>query len=81
MSVPCNGGNHRHALTWQGSRRREFLSDRCNSQLLWASAARAFLLDRQPRLDGKSLEWTSVGAWEYLLSCPPKWRAGLTKPE
>jgi len=81
MKAPCGRSQrngHRHRLTWMEPHKdhahQRSLADRCNSQLLWATAARQLLLDRSPALDGKPLSWPE--AREYLAQWP-QWRRGL----
>lgn len=79
---------HHHTL-WRivpgppsnGRPRRGSLTDRCNSQLLWATVSVAVLKDADPYMDGKSLtKWTKEQAWAYLLTCHSQWRRNLQDP-
>jgi hypothetical protein len=69
-------------LLRNGKVRESSLTDRCNSELLWASIARAILQDREPWLDNKPFtRWSKQDAWEYLLTRSKHWRRDITPPE
>jgi hypothetical protein len=84
--------SHQHTASWNmagdpptlrnGQIRKSLLTDRCNSELLWASVARAIMQDRKPRLDGKPFtRWSKQDAWSYLMTRSARWRRDITPPE
>lgn len=92
MAAPCGrrAAGHRHTLTWltpgpaaalqPRRRRRSSLTDRCNSALLWSTAARAVLLEQDPVLDGKPLRWDPAEARAYLQRQSARWLRGVPAP-
>lgn len=79
---PCRRrAGHHHVLAYDipnhPRERRRQTSDRCNSLLLWSTAAWALLTDRNPTIDGVAVVWPT--ARDYLEHHAAKHTGGLAR--